>query len=85
MVDIIENKVEQVNNILKDKGVSSSWQVRTNKEAINFVIDVLETEDVLGDEHWEEALANFAKYVVSYTSFMDELADEQLRYYGDCE
>lgn len=79
------SKVEQVNAVISDKGISSSWRVRTDKEAVDFVIDVLETEDVLGDESWQEALVAFTRHVVAYTSFMDELADEQIRYYGDCE
>ena len=70
------SKVEQVNQILSDKGISSSWRVRTEREALTFVVDVIETESVLGDDKWEACIQEFAKYVLSYTNFMDELAHE---------
>lgn len=77
-------KVEQINGIIRIKGISSAWSVRTEREALNFVVDVLETEDVLGTEKWTEAVSSFEKYVKSYTDFMDELADLHYREYGDC-
>jgi hypothetical protein len=84
MVNAID-KVKQINQILESKGIASSWKVRTEREALGFVVDVLETESVLGNEKWDEAVKEFSGYVLSYTSFMDELADKHLRYYGDCE
>lgn len=79
------SKVEQVNAVLSRLNIKSSWQVRTEKEALNFVVDVLETESVLGDDKWHDALIEFSNYVLGYTDYMDELASLQYREYGDCE
>lgn len=80
------SKVFEVNKILESKGISRAWHVRTDREAISFVFDVLETESVLGDEKWDEAVREFTKYVRSYTDFMDELAMLHYSEYGsNCE
>ena len=80
MVSAID-KVKQINQILESKGVSSSWSVRTEREAMNFVVDVLEC--TLADENWDQAVKEFSNCVLSYTSFMDEEASEYFRHYGD--
>ncbi|NBO39680.1 hypothetical protein EBU99_13970 [bacterium] len=67
------NKAEQVNDILSNKGISSSWKVGSDAEAISFVTDVIETECALGDEKWDEAIPLFKRHVKSYTRFMEEL------------
>lgn len=66
-------KAQQVNKVLENKGISSLWSVSSDREAISFVVDVLETQSVLGDEKWDEALVEFSKYVSSYTKFMEDL------------
>lgn len=66
-------KAQQVNKVLENKGISSLWSVSSDREAISFVVDVLETQSVLGDEKWDEALIEFSKYVSSYTKFMEDL------------